>query len=493
MLKKIINVLIVPTGVSLGGILDKIILIFVGTTLLYCFLAQNKFYYYLFGTRVVWAQNNKVGIHILETVEVEKASELVNSSGGDWGYATIVLRDDDFDKEKWQKFMDDCRKLHLIPIVRIATHMENSFWSKPIVDDLNKWSAFLNSLNWPAKQQIVVLFNEPNHAKEWGGEISPSEYARIVDAMVNLFRSKNPDFFVMMAGFDQSADGKNETMKEEVFLQKMVEAVPDIFTELDGWVSHSYPSGFAGLPSKTGRASIKGYEWEIETIKKVAKVEEVEKVDNWDVYITETGWRHGKEEQKAEYMVKALEIWEKDEKVKAVTPFVLNYPAAPFEKFSWLKKDGSAKQNYEKVLGVSKIRGEPEQVESYEVVKLDLPEILPTNYEVKGRVRIKNTGQWIMGEREDFTLQVKEHRTKNLEPRVIISGGKLEKGNLIIPDEEVEMEFKVKTGTQSAEHHLKIGNKEYVLYVFKPFDLKNKKVSLWKQIVIKIRLWINRN
>ena len=166
------------------SIFKKILLTVFILLLLHCWIAtQTKVCYSFDG------DNNKVGIHILETVEVEKASELVNSSGGDWGYVTIVLRDDDFDKKKWQKFMDNCRKLHLIPIVRIATHMENSFWAKPIENDLNKWSAFLDSLNWPVKKQIVILFNEPNHSKEWGGEIDPSEYGKMVDVMVNLFRS----------------------------------------------------------------------------------------------------------------------------------------------------------------------------------------------------------------------------------------------------------------------------------------------------------------
>ena len=452
--------------------------------LIYCFIV-SLFHCWIVSS--VLAQNNKVGIHILETVEVEKASELVNSNGGDWGYVTIVLRDDDFDKKKWQKFMDDCRKIHLIPMVRIATHMKNSFWAKPIVYDLNKWVKFLDFLNWPIKKQIVVLFNEPNHAKEWGGEINPSEYAEIADTMVDLFRSKNPDFWVMMAGFDQAADGNNSTMREEVFLSEMVKEVPDIFNKFDGLVSHSYPYRFAGLPSGIGRASIKGYEWELEQVKSLKS--KVKSQKDLEVYITETGWRHGSEEQKTEYILKAFEIWQADERVKAVTPFVLNYPASPFENFSWLKKDGSAKQNYEKVMGVNKVQGEPEQIEKYEVVDLEMAEILPTNYEFKGKVRIKNTGQWIMGERRDFTLQVKEYRTQNLEHKVIISGGKLEKGNLVMPEKEVEMEFKVKTGTQSAEHHLEIGDKEHTLYVFKPFDLKNEKVSLWRQIWTKIKLW----
>ncbi|MGI5826691.1 MAG: hypothetical protein ACOX50_04750, partial [Patescibacteria group bacterium] len=63
---------------------------------------------------------NKFGIHILETTDLEKARELVNSTGGDWGWVTIVIRDDEMDFDKWQNFMDQCREKHLVPLVRIA-------------------------------------------------------------------------------------------------------------------------------------------------------------------------------------------------------------------------------------------------------------------------------------------------------------------------------------------------------------------------------------
>src|SRR3990167_165762 len=65
--------------------------------------------------------NNRWGIHILETAEVGKAAEFVNSGGGDWGYVTIPIRANERDLEKWTRFMEECKKLHLIPILRIAT------------------------------------------------------------------------------------------------------------------------------------------------------------------------------------------------------------------------------------------------------------------------------------------------------------------------------------------------------------------------------------
>ena len=132
-----------------------------------------------------WAQEtNKFGIHILDPSELQQAAELVNSSGGDWGFITIVIRDDDRDFKKWQNFFDQCRQLHLIPLVRLATHNENETWVAPKKEEISSWVNFLVNLNWPTKNRHIVVFNEPNHTKEWGGKIDPPHYAQILDEFI---------------------------------------------------------------------------------------------------------------------------------------------------------------------------------------------------------------------------------------------------------------------------------------------------------------------
>ena len=65
--------------------------------------------------------NNRFGIHIIDENDLQDAANLVNSSGGDWGYVKIVIREDDRNLEKWQAIFDRMRKMHLIPLVRLAT------------------------------------------------------------------------------------------------------------------------------------------------------------------------------------------------------------------------------------------------------------------------------------------------------------------------------------------------------------------------------------
>src|SRR5581483_6105137 len=113
--------------------------------------------------------NNRFGIHILFPSEVEGAAKLVNSSGGDWGYVTIPVQSTDRDLEKWQRFMDDCKKYHIIPIIRIATYPESNYWTRPTVFDPLDFANFLNSLYWPTKNRYIIVYNEPNSNLEWGG------------------------------------------------------------------------------------------------------------------------------------------------------------------------------------------------------------------------------------------------------------------------------------------------------------------------------------
>ena len=117
-----------------------------------------------------------------------------------------------------------------------------------------------------------------------------------------IFKEKNPHFFVLNAGFDQAAGNSKNTWDQRAFMRKMVQAVPGLFNKLDGWASHSYPNhGFVGLPSDHGRASIRGYEWELDWLRKLGLTRDL------PVFITETGWPHQEGVEKAQIVYEVLE------------------------------------------------------------------------------------------------------------------------------------------------------------------------------------------
>lgn len=297
--------------------------------------------------------NNKFGIHILEEKDIESAARLVNSKDGQWGYVTIVIRDDQRNLTQWNNFFTKLRLNRLIPIVRIATHLEGSYWRKPSVEDAWGWTEFLDNLLWPTDNRYVVLFNEPNHANEWGGTVSPREYAQIVREFSGQLKEKSRDFFILNAGFDMAAT--NDALW---YWQEMNNEIPGIFAYFDGWVSHSYPNPhFSQSPLQTGRTTISGYRFEQEYLQNNFNI------DKKPLFITETGWKHNgslsSENLISQYFQTAFsQIWT-DDNIIAVTPFLLNYPDNLFSSFSWLDKDGKERSYYTTVQQISKNSGKP--------------------------------------------------------------------------------------------------------------------------------------
>lgn len=435
--------------------------------------------------------NNKFGIHITHSEDLTEAANLVNSNGGNWGYVTVVIQDNDRSQDKWQHFFDLAREKHLIPLVRLATRPEGELWQKPSLDSLPSWADFLDSLNWPIKNRYVVIYNEPNHTKEWGGEVNPKEYAKILDKAITVLKQKNSDFLVLNAGFDQAAPNSSTTMDEARFLREVNFESPGIFTRLDGWVSHAYPNhGFIGKPWETGRASVKGYEWELELLKNLG----VDK--NLSVFITETGWPYKNEKIKnekfykkevtAEFIKQAFEnVWLPDKKVTAVTPFILNYPFPPFNNFSWLNEEGNPCPQFETIKGLSKTKGEPVQEEKYEVVDFPVPPFLPANFLFKGRITLKNNGQSIWGEKP-FRIESSHPETK-LSPLVLPTG------TLVKPGEKWTFDYVFETSSGGGVVKISWqGLPEKETKVFEAWRLTNEKGSPFNRLFQNIlKFWYN--
>src|SRR4030042_3361094 len=310
--------------------------------------------------------NNKFGIHLAVPAyeDLEKATDLVNANG-DWGYVTLVMQEDDLNKEKWQGVFNQARRLHLIPIIRLATSFEHGHGRAPRADEAPKCAEFLNSLNWVVKNRFVVLFNEPNRADEWGGKVNPQDFAEVVFSFSKTLKSVNPDFLVMMAGFDSAAPSSLPQYEDEVaFLRKALASQKNLFDYLDGWASHSYPKSRFNY----GRNSIFNYQWELSLLKNLG----IKK--NLPVFITEPGWCHQEGETldlsfptqetvarlTQNYFLQLLN----DHRVVAFTPFILNYPQEPFDHYSWQKNNsGEFYPQYETVQKMNKVKGQPVQEE----------------------------------------------------------------------------------------------------------------------------------
>lgn len=358
----------------------------------------------LFNSHIL-ASDNIFGLHLSQTEDIHQAYSTINSQNGDWGWATVVIKLDQFDKNTWQDFFDNCRKYHIIPIIRIATIGEEDHWKKPEYSDIDITVSFLNSLNWPTKQQHVILFNEINHGAEWGGEVNIKDFADKSFYAAKKFKEANPDFFVLSSALDLATPENPPQFKSaENVYKEILNTNPNYFDQIDALASHSYPNhGFIGTPKDTGQHSINGYLWELNLLKKLGVNKEL------PVFITETGWPHreGLKSQNnfyttkttANFLIEAINIWSLDPKIKAVTPFIYNYYQEPFDHFSWLNQDGNLFPEYKVLVDLPKKQNQPEQITKYQFEKISLPFLIFENNEYSGEITMKNTGQSIWGEK----------------------------------------------------------------------------------------------
>ena len=397
--------------------------------------------------------NNKFGIHLAvpDREDLIKAAELVNSSGGKWGYVTLVIQENDRDKKKWQAVFDQLRKSKLIPIVRLATQPQGSNWEAPSVDDIGGWIDFLQNLNWVVKDRYIVLFNEPNHATEWGGNIDAEGYAKISFEFAKQLKEKNRDYFIMLAGFDASAPSSYPNFEDEaVFINKIFIEKPELFSEnlIDGLVSHSYPNpGFNGSPYDRGRATVSTYDWELSYLKSLGMQNDL------PVFITETGWPRNKFNNSftvgENLSISYQNLWNLDSRVRAVTPFILNYQTDPFLNFSWkIQNSSEYYDQYEIYKKIDKIKGDPEQ-KIISNLNHQLPIELSVDSSYSFTVNLHNLGQSILDIKDDYRLDI----TNNNKSIKKFSFSNLDE---IIPNKNKEVDINIKTGSALGQDKLEI-------------------------------------
>ncbi len=397
---------------------------------------------FLFSSSPILSSGNQFGLHLTQTSDINSAAPLINSNGGNWGWVTIVIRNDQLDYNDWQDFFDNCRRLHLIPILRLATTINpDGTWNRPQKTDINKLISFLNSLNWPTKKRHLVLYNEINHASEWGGEVNIESFVDLASYAIQKLKQTNPDFYVLSTPLDlASPDSVPNHLSAPATYRQILAKNPSFFDQIDALASHSYPNhGYVGLPTDTGRYSILGYQWELAFLKSLG----VNKT--FPVFITETGWPHRQGQQNensyyaiataAKFLENAFQIWSKDPKIIAVTPFIYNYPNPPFDHFSWLDSNQKLYPEYQQLINLPKTPNKPEQITSYQTQKIKLPFIIFSHHQYFGKIILKNTGQSIWGA-EETSFCLSPQTTANIKLDQICTNNQI-----ILPGQTQTFEF----------------------------------------------------
>lgn len=287
----------------------------------------------------VQATGQVLGIHILNINEIKQFRQIYTDD--EWRYVTIPLTLADLDKkDDWQSFFDQAYSEKVIPIVRLSTVYDTQVdaWKIPSRSDIVSLANFLSQLDWHQDEKFVIVFNEVNHAKEWGGRLDPSSYANALEFTSNWFHSEGKNYKILPAAMDLAANNSSETMEAFRYLDGLNKADPEIFAFVDYWNSHSYPNpDFESSPTRTSQNSLRGFLHELDYLKKKTG-------KDFQVFITETGWvaNNTTDRYLDDYYLYALQhIWN-DPRVKAVTPFVMKGSPGPFADFSFFDKSDNA-------------------------------------------------------------------------------------------------------------------------------------------------------
>jgi len=294
--------------------------------------------FFVFGARnTVLAQTTeKLGVHVMSIDELVKAREFfqgVGLSNNEWRYVTIPLSLNDLEQEnKWQEAFDRAQELKLTPIVRLVTRFDGQNWQIPNKKDVVDQLTFLDQLDWPSEQKYIIAYNEVNHAAEWGGRLDPASYAQVLRFVLDWAHTQNEPFLVLPAALDLSAPNSQVTREAFTYWAQVDAADKKVLALLDAWNSHSYPNpAFSSSPQNNGKHSIRGFEAELAWLdQKTPK--------KLEVFITETGWQNNHLTQNwlsSYYEYSFNHVWS-NERVKAVTPFVLKGMPGPFSAFSFL-------------------------------------------------------------------------------------------------------------------------------------------------------------
>jgi hypothetical protein len=447
--------------------------------------------FFCFSTPILASERQIFGLHLTQTSDLTSAKDIINSSGGDWGYVTVVIRTDQLDKNTWQDFFNNCRKYHIIPIIRLATIMDNNHWNIPTPADVDHLAGFLNSLNWPMIPQYIIPFNEINHSSEWGGQIDVKNFTDIFIYTATKFKSLNPNFYILSTPLDLAAnENLPDTKSASNVYQEIYNYKPQYFNLIDGLASHSYPNqGFIGTPNDTGEHSIKGYQWELNFIHNLG----INKT--YPVFITETGWPHREGINKnnkyytaktaADFLEKALNIWQADSRIIAVTPFIYNYSQSPFDHFSWLDTKGNLYPEYQAIIDLPKNKNHPQQITKYDVLGINLPILIFSQNEQSGSLVLKNTGQSIWGESK---LCLDPQTSANITATSICSDS-----NFVYPGNIVTLPFKFKINSYLPQSYLGWNNTpQYQITGLSPTStIYRPKTGLWQRFKNWIKVFLS--
>lgn len=406
----------------------------------------------------------KAGVHLISPSDnhFEMAADLINGPDreGEYCFVTLVATRKEMNTEYLQRVNNLAREHHIQIIYRIEEGFTaNGTWLMPNEKTVQTFIDAMSEITLANKDVYVVLGNEPEHAAMCGG-CTPESYVDWADKALDMLNAAPFNAIVMLAGHDvYSPQNPPDYYDAGIFHERMYKHKGEVLCKIDAGAFHSYPPGdFRGNGFGAGRYSPRGYEWELEIMKKFAPEGCKDHIENLPVFITETGYKVGQggvDDQTAyEHMRGILEYYANDDQVVASTAFVFIACGEPFTPFAIAGCEGTDLNGVgQAIRDMPKIKGSVNH-EFKAHTTLECPKDLVENLDVLCVFEAKNLGTDIWkGSDGDYELSLIGFDGKGFHgPRYSFSTLREVK-----PGETLKAQLRYNPGTKIGEHPVIIG------------------------------------
>ncbi len=286
---------------------------------------------------------NKFGVHTMLQeypvsefgTQLDKAKELV----GDCGMAKNLVDGVGYgvDITKWSTFIKEVNRRKMIPVIRLQGKHQGDSWQKP--DPANnyagiaaKYAETVAQLEAASGMKVnyVEIWNEPNLGGEWGGAANPEEYAAFLLAAAKAIRQEDMkdgkrDTNIISAGLAVDAPTANGNIAPNEFIERMLNAKPELKDYIDIWGSHPYPPAQTKYRDERAQIANKGL--------------------NVPALLTEISWkRHGSAPVTAQQFKDIYKAWYEDTNTAGAIIWLLK--SNSWSEFNMLDSSGNGNEYY---------------------------------------------------------------------------------------------------------------------------------------------------